>query len=89
MKTFIVLGVVLKLSILGCLVLREGPIKVLIFIWGTLFIFSAATGLLSFVISETVEPIQAYLDKLIFLVTGIVLVFITSRYISYESKQEN
>ena len=89
MKVFFSLGFVLKLSILYCLIESKGPIKGLTYTWGGLFAVSGSTGLLSFALSEDIEPVQAYFDKSLFLAAGIALIFIASNYISYAQAQEN
>lgn len=56
MKGALVLGVMLKLSIFACLILRKGPIRELISVWSMLLILSGVFGLLALAISENIEP---------------------------------
>ena len=81
-------GVGIKLGVLFCLLKSKGPIKGLLYIWGGLFIASGSLGLLAFVISPEVEPIQNYIDKGIFLIVGLLLVVPAGRYISYIHQSE-
>lgn len=89
MKVIMLFGVALKLAILLCLILGKGPIKSLVYIWGGLFIVSGSMGLLSYVLSTQVEPVQAYFDKAFFLFAGIALVKVASKYILINASQEN
>jgi len=89
MKSALVLGAVLKLSILACLILRKGPIRELISVWSMLLMLSGVFGLLALAVSENIEPIQAYIDKAIFLSIGIILIVIASKFITDGNEQKN
>ena len=89
MKGALVLGTALKLSIFACLILRKGPIRELISVWSMLLILSGVFGLLALAISENIEPIQAYIDKSIYLAIGIVLIVIASIFITDSNAQKN
>ena len=89
LKVFMLLGFSLKLWILFSLISKSGPIKVLLNIWGGLFAFSGVTGLLAFVVSPEKESIQLYLDKLIFLIIGIVVIYVSQKHIKYVQETEN
>lgn len=82
-KVLVSLGILLKLAIFYCLLESKGPIKGLTYTWGGLFVVSGSTGLLSFVLSEKIEPVQAYFDKTLFLAAGIALIIIASKYVLY------
>ncbi|QEI11462.1 hypothetical protein [Cellvibrio japonicus] len=88
-KVIMLVGVALRLAILFSLIFSKGPIKPLIYIWGGLFVVSGSTGLLSFALSSQTEPVQAYLDKVLYLFAGITLITIASKYISTNISQEN
>jgi hypothetical protein len=87
-KAIMLLGVGIKLGALYCLVKLSGPIKGLLYTWGGLFIVSGSFGLLAFVLSAEIEPIQNYLDKGIFLLIGLLLVIPASKYIAYTEQEE-
>jgi len=87
-KTLMLLGVGIKLGVLYCLIKFSGPIKGLLYTWGGIFILSGALGLLAFMLSPDVEPVQNYLDKGIFLVVGLLLVIPTGKCISYVQQTE-
>ncbi len=89
MKVIMLFGVALKLAILLCLIFSKGPIKSLVYIWGGLFVVSGSMGLLSYVLSTQVEPVQAYFDKALYLFAGIALVKVASKYILINAPQEN
>ncbi|MCF7479789.1 hypothetical protein L3V32_24210 [Vibrio sp. J2-4] len=54
-----------------------------------LFALLGFTGLIALSMSAEVEPIQAYIDKAIFLVIGMVLITIVAKYVSISGPQEN
>jgi hypothetical protein len=81
LKVIALLGVGLKLAILGFLVAKKGPIEPFIYVWGGLMLVSAITGLLSFVVSGEPTPTHLYLNKFVFLALGLGLVAPVSRSI--------
>ncbi|EKO3380790.1 hypothetical protein ACEQ7L_000183 [Vibrio fluvialis] len=85
----IAFGVTLRLTILFALIRRKGPFKFCSYIWGGVFALSGFTGLLALSMSDEVEPIQAYIDKGIFLVIGMVIITIVAKYVSISGPQEN
>ena len=87
-QVFIFLGIGIKLGVLYCLSKFSGPIKGLLYTWGALFILSGGLGLLAFMLSLEVEPIQNYLNKGIFLVVGLLLVIPTEKCITYNLGKE-
>ncbi len=89
MKIFMLLGIGLKLAILFCLILSKGPIKTFIYIWAGLFILSGSTGLLAFVLSAQIEPVQAYFDKVVLMCAGVVLIAIASKMILVSSGHDS
>jgi len=87
-KTITALGIGIKLGVLYCLITFNGPIKGLLYTWGSLFILSGALGLLAFMLSPEVEPVQNYLDKGLFLAVGLLLVIPASKCINYVQQNE-
>ncbi len=87
-KIIMLLGVALKIAILICLIFSKGPIKPLVYIWGGLFAVSGSMGLLSYMLSTQVEPVQAYFDKALYLFAGVVLIKLARKYILIHAPQE-
>ena len=83
MGTFLVIGICIKLTLVYCVITLKGPIKGLLYSWGGMFITSGVFGLLAFMTSETIEPIQNYIDKGLFLTVGLLLTFPVSKAIEY------
>ena len=81
LKVIAVLGVGLKLAILGFLLAKKGPIEPFVYVWGGLMLVSGITGLLSFVASGEPTPTHLYLNKFVFLALGLGLVAPVSRSI--------
>lgn len=89
MTSTMLIGIALRLAILFCLLISKGPIKGLIYTWGGLFAISGGAGLLSFVLTKQLEPVQAYFDKALYLIVGIILITIANKYIAVFQSQDN
>lgn len=86
---FGILGILLKLSLLGVLLIKKGPVKGLIFTWGGLFIFGASAGLLSLAINYFLNgefEISAWIEKAIFLLIGLLLVIPCHKTVTYRKE---
>ena len=79
------LGFFLKLAILFVLIKKDGPIKILVSIWGGLMIVSGVFGYLAILTAPEVQPLQIYLNKTIILVFGLGLVLPISHSIKFET----
>ena len=79
----IIIGSLLRFAILLCLLLSKGPAKGLIYIWGGMFLISGVTGLLSLMMSVSIEPIQMYFDKALYSLIGLGLIFTANKFIQY------
>ncbi len=83
-----ILGVAIKIGIFFVLLTKNGPLKPLVYIWGSLFILSGVTGLLSFMISPELTPIQHYINKGLFLAIGLLLVIPFNKSVNFQSKAD-
>ncbi|PSV97696.1 hypothetical protein [Photobacterium lipolyticum] len=82
---FFTFGVLIKLGILMCLVLKKGPLQLLTFIWGAFFTVSGFFGLLSFLLSFGADPLLVGLHRGLFLLVGIGLLYIATKSIKCEN----
>ncbi len=74
MLGMVVAGISIRVGLLIVLLIKKGPIDVLVYAWGGLFILSGSTGLLAFTLTADAEPLTAYLDNGLFLLLGLLLV---------------
>lgn len=81
-----ILGIVLKGSILICLLKQKGPIIGLLYVWGGLMILSGVAGLLGYLISPISISASAYFMKLLILVQGLIIVIPAKKFIKYVSE---
>lgn len=74
-----IVGFFLKLGILWVLRFKQGPLEILVRIWGGLFVLGGVTGLLSFLVSDRSIPAIDDIAKLVQIVLGIALIVPLSR----------
>ncbi len=67
-------GILLRIGLLAVLLLKKGPINVLVYTWGGLFIVSGSAKLLALILSVDQVPMEAYLDHVLRLVIGLLIV---------------
>lgn len=82
MKVMVIFGVAIRIGILLCLFARKGPVKVLIYVWGGMFLISGFAGIISFIYASSSVPVGAYIEKTLFLILGILLIYIAKKQIS-------
>lgn len=90
MLVLLLAGISLRIGLLVVLLIKKGPINVLVYVWGGLFIIGGCLGLLSLLLSSLASflestsasslsssdpvPLLEYLDKCIYLIVGLLLV---------------
>lgn len=79
----LVFGIFLRISILATLMLKRGPLKGLVYIWGALLLFAGLTGFLSFVVADGPTSMDQYLNKFILFALGVSLVAPIGRCVKY------
>ncbi len=83
LKFMYLLGILIRLAILTNLILKEGPIKQLILVWGGFMIFSGIAGLLALLLSTDVIQNSQYNENITILIVGLALVIPVNRSIRF------
>ena len=79
---FALSGIAIRIGLLVILLIKKGPIDVLVYVWGGTFIIGGSLGLISLFLSYLADslegidsaPLVAYLDHSLILILGVMLV---------------
>ena len=80
------LGFILRLLVLFALLKKDKSLKLMLEIWGALYIISAVTGLISLVLSPDTVGFAGYIKMLLMLILGLLIALPAKKYLYSESR---